>query len=153
MANKSRLISFNMASILRRENSSGLCQLVAKQTSTKLSVSITRPKCYDCRIYRVLTIRTAAAKVAFKSWSRTTIEHRREKVKQFIELWGNYHAEFTELLHQENGKPVRPIYHTYISRILIQHAEKVCRGRSGRSRSMAFCPISPRRTHRIGRRR
>ena len=54
-----------------------------------------------------LTLVEAAAKVAYRSWSVVPIEQRKEKVKQFLDIWASYTDEFTELLCKENGKPVR----------------------------------------------
>lgn len=47
-----------------------------------------------------------AANKAFTSWSQTTIEKRKELIKKFMELYGAYEQEFTDLLIKETGKPV-----------------------------------------------
>ncbi|KAI9843393.1 MAG: hypothetical protein M1837_006419 [Sclerophora amabilis] len=47
----------------------------------------------------------SAAQRAFSSWSTTTIEERREKLKSFSELIQSHTDELTDLLVQEAGKP------------------------------------------------
>ena len=48
----------------------------------------------------------AAAKQAFKSWSRTSVEERREKLLAYAEALKEYTEEFTKLLITEQGKPL-----------------------------------------------
>lgn len=47
----------------------------------------------------------AAGQRAFKTWSQTPIEKRKELLLKFIDLYGNYEKEFTDLLCKETGKP------------------------------------------------
>ena len=47
-----------------------------------------------------------AAKVAFKTWSRTSVEERREKILAFAEALKEHTNEFAKLLTTEQGKPV-----------------------------------------------
>jgi acyl-CoA reductase-like NAD-dependent aldehyde dehydrogenase len=47
----------------------------------------------------------ASANKAFVSWSQRPIEKRKELLKDFQHLWGDYHDEFTTLLCKETGKP------------------------------------------------
>ncbi|KIW96915.1 uncharacterized protein Z519_02306 [Cladophialophora bantiana CBS 173.52] len=49
----------------------------------------------------------AAAKEAFKSWSQTPYEKRRECVLAFADALEKYAADFGRLLTQEQGKPVQ----------------------------------------------
>ncbi|KAF2401717.1 betaine aldehyde dehydrogenase 1 [Trichodelitschia bisporula] len=42
---------------------------------------------------------------AFKSWSKTPIEKRRELMNQFVDLYDAYTKEFTTLICKETGKP------------------------------------------------
>jgi acyl-CoA reductase-like NAD-dependent aldehyde dehydrogenase len=50
----------------------------------------------------------AAAKEAFKSWSQTSWEKRKEAVLAFADGLEKYEQDFGKLLTQEQGKPVRP---------------------------------------------
>ena len=47
----------------------------------------------------------AAGQRAFKQWSRTSLQERRDACQKFIDLWAGYESEMTELLMKENGKP------------------------------------------------
>ena len=47
----------------------------------------------------------AAGQKAFKTWSRTSLDERRELIKKFVELYKSYNKEFTDLLCKETGKP------------------------------------------------
>jgi acyl-CoA reductase-like NAD-dependent aldehyde dehydrogenase len=47
----------------------------------------------------------AAGQKAFKTWSQTPIEKRKDLMKKFIDLYGSYEKEFTDLLCKETGKP------------------------------------------------
>jgi acyl-CoA reductase-like NAD-dependent aldehyde dehydrogenase len=42
---------------------------------------------------------------AFKSWSQTPIEKRKELMNKFIDLYESYEKEFTDLMCKECGKP------------------------------------------------
>jgi acyl-CoA reductase-like NAD-dependent aldehyde dehydrogenase len=46
-----------------------------------------------------------SAQKAFKSWSQTPIEKRKELMLKFTDLYGGYQKEFTDLLCKETGKP------------------------------------------------
>ncbi|KAF2219480.1 aldehyde dehydrogenase domain-containing protein [Elsinoe ampelina] len=46
-----------------------------------------------------------AGNKAFKSWSQTPIEKRKEYLMQYCEVWGQYVDEMTDLLVKETGKP------------------------------------------------
>jgi acyl-CoA reductase-like NAD-dependent aldehyde dehydrogenase len=48
----------------------------------------------------------AAAKVAFKTWSRTSVEERREKILAYAEALKEHTNEFAKLLTTEQGKPL-----------------------------------------------
>lgn len=48
----------------------------------------------------------AAGKAAYKTWSRTTIEERREKLLAYAEALKEHTDEFAKLLTTEQGKPV-----------------------------------------------
>jgi len=48
----------------------------------------------------------AAAKTAFKTWSRTTVQERREKLLAYAEAFKGYSEDFAKLLTAEQGKPV-----------------------------------------------
>lgn len=48
----------------------------------------------------------AAAKTAFKTWSRTTVEERREKLLAYADAVKEYQNEFAKLLTTEQGKPL-----------------------------------------------
>ncbi len=50
-----------------------------------------------------------SARKAFPSWSQTPIEKRRELLQKFSDALMSYEEEFTTLLGQENGKPVRAV--------------------------------------------
>ncbi|KAI9718146.1 MAG: hypothetical protein M1828_006844 [Chrysothrix sp. TS-e1954] len=47
----------------------------------------------------------ASAQKAFKTWSRVSIEKRREPLVKFKELYSQYEQEFIDLLCAETGKP------------------------------------------------
>ncbi|KAG0645409.1 aldehyde dehydrogenase FUS7 [Hyphodiscus hymeniophilus] len=53
----------------------------------------------------------AAAKVAFQSWSRTSIGERREKVVAYAAALKAHTAEFAKLLTTEQGKPLSHATH------------------------------------------
>jgi acyl-CoA reductase-like NAD-dependent aldehyde dehydrogenase len=57
----------------------------------------------------------AAAKEAFKSWSQTPWEKRRDAVLAFADGLEKYEQDFGKLLTQEQGKPVC----TRLSRLII----------------------------------
>lgn len=42
---------------------------------------------------------------AFKSWSQTPIEKRKEYMNKFVDLYSGYQEEFTTLMCKETGKP------------------------------------------------
>jgi acyl-CoA reductase-like NAD-dependent aldehyde dehydrogenase len=42
---------------------------------------------------------------AFKTWSQTPIEKRKETMNKFIDLYSGYQEEFTTLMCKETGKP------------------------------------------------
>lgn len=42
---------------------------------------------------------------AFKSWSQTSVEKRKERMLAFVELYSGYQEEFTKLMCKETGKP------------------------------------------------
>lgn len=46
-----------------------------------------------------------ASRKAYRSWSNTPIEKRKEHINAFVELYSRYHDEFTDLLCAETGKP------------------------------------------------
>lgn len=46
-----------------------------------------------------------SARTAFKSWSQTPYEKRKEYLQKFSDALMSYEEEFTELLGKENGKP------------------------------------------------
>lgn len=48
----------------------------------------------------------AAAKVAYKTWSRTSVEERREKLLAYAEALKEHTNEFAKLLTTEQGKPL-----------------------------------------------
>lgn len=48
-----------------------------------------------------------AAKAAFKTWSRTPYEKRREAVLAYADAIGSHKTPFRDLLVSEQGKPVR----------------------------------------------
>jgi acyl-CoA reductase-like NAD-dependent aldehyde dehydrogenase len=48
----------------------------------------------------------AAAKVAYKTWSRTDIRERRERLIAYSEALTEHTSEFAKLLTAEQGKPV-----------------------------------------------
>jgi len=48
----------------------------------------------------------AAGKAAFKTWSRTTVEERREKLLAYAEALKEHTNEFAKLLTTEQGKPL-----------------------------------------------
>jgi acyl-CoA reductase-like NAD-dependent aldehyde dehydrogenase len=48
----------------------------------------------------------AAGKAAYKTWSRTSVEERREKLLAYAEALKEYTNEFAKLLTTEQGKPV-----------------------------------------------
>jgi acyl-CoA reductase-like NAD-dependent aldehyde dehydrogenase len=48
----------------------------------------------------------AAAKAAFVKWSKTTIEERKEAVKQYAKALEEHTEQFAKLLTTEQGKPV-----------------------------------------------
>lgn len=48
----------------------------------------------------------AAAKEAFKLWSKTTISERRRKIVAFAEALSHYSDDFATLLTTEQGRPV-----------------------------------------------
>lgn len=50
----------------------------------------------------------AAAKEAFKSWSKTPYAERRKAVLAFADALEKYQNDFGKLLTQEQGKPVSP---------------------------------------------
>lgn len=47
-----------------------------------------------------------SAEKAFKTWSQTPIEKRKELLKKYCELYMSYKDELTDLLCKETGKPV-----------------------------------------------
>ena len=47
----------------------------------------------------------AAGKKAFKSWSRKSLQERKEYAQKFVDLWASYEEEMAEVLMKENGKP------------------------------------------------
>ena len=49
----------------------------------------------------------AAAKEAFKTWSKTPEEERFAKMHEFVKLYKAHEADFIDLLSKETGKPVR----------------------------------------------
>jgi acyl-CoA reductase-like NAD-dependent aldehyde dehydrogenase len=49
----------------------------------------------------------AAAKKAFPAWRDTPIEKRKEALQKIADLFQQHNEEFTSLLCQESGKPVR----------------------------------------------
>lgn len=48
----------------------------------------------------------ASAEKAFKTWSQTPIEKRKELLKKYCDLYMSYSDELTDLLCKETGKPV-----------------------------------------------
>jgi acyl-CoA reductase-like NAD-dependent aldehyde dehydrogenase len=48
-----------------------------------------------------------AAQVAFKSWSKTSVEHRKQQLRAFAAALTENKSEFAKLLTSEQGKPVR----------------------------------------------
>jgi acyl-CoA reductase-like NAD-dependent aldehyde dehydrogenase len=48
-----------------------------------------------------------AARVAFKSWKRTTVEHRKKQVRAFSAALLDQRSDFANLLTKEQGKAVR----------------------------------------------
>ena len=48
----------------------------------------------------------AAGKAAYKTWSRTSVEERREKLLAYAEALKEHTNEFAKLLTTEQGKPV-----------------------------------------------
>jgi acyl-CoA reductase-like NAD-dependent aldehyde dehydrogenase len=48
----------------------------------------------------------AAAKAAYKTWSRTSVEERREKLLAYAEALKEHTNEFAKLLTTEQGKPL-----------------------------------------------
>ena len=49
----------------------------------------------------------ASAGKAFKSWSRESVDKRKEYLQKYCDLYMSYNDEFTDLLCKETGKPVR----------------------------------------------
>lgn len=49
----------------------------------------------------------AAAKAAFKSWSKTGVKERRERLLAYAESLKEHVPEFAKLMTREQGKPVR----------------------------------------------
>lgn len=48
----------------------------------------------------------AAAREAFKSWSKTTVEQRKKALNDYAAEFISYKDEFAKLLTREQGKPV-----------------------------------------------
>lgn len=48
----------------------------------------------------------ASAAKAFKTWSQTPIEQRKEALSKFHDLYMSYNDEMIDLLCKESGKPV-----------------------------------------------
>jgi acyl-CoA reductase-like NAD-dependent aldehyde dehydrogenase len=47
-----------------------------------------------------------AARIAFKSWKKTSVEHRKQQLVAFSAALIQHKAEFVKLLTTEQGKPV-----------------------------------------------
>lgn len=52
----------------------------------------------------------AAATKAFKSWSQTPFEKRKEMLVAYSDIVSSYKQEMTDLLCKETGKPVRQLH-------------------------------------------
>lgn len=48
-----------------------------------------------------------AARAAFKSWGKTSLEHRKQQLRAFASALTEHKSEFAKLLTSEQGKPVR----------------------------------------------
>jgi acyl-CoA reductase-like NAD-dependent aldehyde dehydrogenase len=53
-----------------------------------------------------------AAKVAFKTWSKTPVKERQAAVTAYANALNEYKQEFAELLTREQGKPVS--FHSFL---------------------------------------
>lgn len=86
-----------------------------------------------------------SANKAFRTWSQTSIEHRKELLQKFCELYLSYKDELTDLLCQETGKPVRdhpPTIHNQAPR-LTSHPAPIRGLRSQRRRLLVRPPRHP----------
>jgi acyl-CoA reductase-like NAD-dependent aldehyde dehydrogenase len=81
-------------------------QVSSKNTHKSINPS-TGKELWDCPIASREDLDNAveASKKAFKSWSQTSIDKRKEMLAQLSDLYAPYEGEFIDLLMKENGKP------------------------------------------------
>ncbi|KAB8446257.1 hypothetical protein FH972_025238 [Carpinus fangiana] len=67
----------------------------------------TKAKLWDVPIGTQQDVNDAveSATKAFKTWSQVPMKQRQAKILEFLDLWGQYEKEFTDLLCRETGKP------------------------------------------------
>jgi hypothetical protein len=62
----------------------------------------------------------AAAKEAFKTWSKTPYKERRSAVLAYADAIDAFRPEFRDLLVAEQGKPVRPPHSSRVNRLVMR---------------------------------
>jgi acyl-CoA reductase-like NAD-dependent aldehyde dehydrogenase len=80
-----------------------------------------------------------AARVAFKSWSKTTVESRKEKLMAFAAAFTALKPEFGKLLTKEQGKAVRTVELASTLNSVADVLTDFLRGTRSRIRSRLAC--------------
>jgi acyl-CoA reductase-like NAD-dependent aldehyde dehydrogenase len=82
---------------------------VTTKTTRRAVNSATNEELWECPLSTKQDMEDAiqAARTAFQSWRKTTVEERKEMIMVFCAAMSELRAEFAQLLMTEQGKPVR----------------------------------------------